>query len=108
MLASGATLYGVQLQNLEFGQGIVILPDGSAIGDFQTLLLGTSPLGQPQNLNVEGKVSSGSVQVNGSVTFGGTASVDLGNGTPPLTGVPFSVTAIMEGLQLVIGTRVSA
>jgi hypothetical protein len=101
---SGAELYGVRLQTLEFGQGVVILQNGSATGDFQSLLLGTSLLGQPQNLNLEGKVRSGSVKADGSVIFGGTATVDLGTGTAPLRGIPFSVTATTQGLGLRINT----
>ena len=88
LLAGSAVLYSVRLQSLEFGQGVILQEDGSAIGDFQSLLLGTSLLGQPQTLTVEGTVSSGSVRADGSVIFGGTATVDLGLGTPPLRGSP--------------------
>src|SRR3989442_965688 len=58
---SGAVLYGVPLNGLQFAKGITIDASGSATGQFQTLLLGTSLLGQPQNINVEGKASSGTV-----------------------------------------------
>jgi hypothetical protein len=27
----------------------------------------------------------------------------MGNGTPPLTGVPFSVTATTQGLRIILG-----
>jgi hypothetical protein len=104
LFSGSAVLHSVRLQSLEFGQGVIILQDGSATGDFQSLLLGTSLLGQPQTLAVEGKVSSGSVKADGSVIFGGTATVDLGLGTPPLTGIPFSVTATTQGLRLRIST----
>jgi hypothetical protein len=104
LFAGSAVLYSVRLQSLEFGQGVILLEDGSAIGDFQSLLLGTSLLGQPQTLTVEGTVSSGSVRADSSVIFGGTATVDLGLGTPPLTGIPFSVTATTQGLRLRITT----
>jgi hypothetical protein len=104
LFAGSAVLHSVRLQSLEFGQGVVILQGGSAVGDFQSLLLGTSLLGQPQTLTVEGKVNSGSVKADGSVIFGGTATVDLGTGTPPLTGIPFSVTATTQGLRLRIST----
>ena len=104
LLAGSAVLYSVRLQSLEFGQGVILQEDGSAIGDFQSLLLGTSLLGQPQTLTVEGTVSSGSVRADGSVIFGGTATVDLGLGTPPLRGIPFSVTATTQGLRLRMST----
>lgn len=102
--SGSAALFGIRLQSLEFGQGVVILRNGSATGAFYSLLLGTSLLGQSQNISVEGKVSSGAVGANGSVTFDGTATVDLGAGTASPTGVPFSVTATTQGLQLRINT----
>jgi hypothetical protein len=104
IFSGSAVLYSVRLQSLEFGQGVIILEDGSATGDFQSLLLGTSLLSQPQNLTLEGTVSSGSAKADGSVIFGGTATVDLGLGTPPLRGIPFSVTATTQGLRLRINT----
>jgi hypothetical protein len=56
-------------------------------------LLGTSPLGQPQNIEIGGDAASGTINTDGSRTFSGTATVDMGDGTPPLTGVSFTVIA---------------
>jgi hypothetical protein len=42
LFSGSAVLHSVRLQSLEFGQGVILLEDGSAIGDFQSLLLGTS------------------------------------------------------------------
>src|SRR5438876_646507 len=100
---SGAALNGILLNGLQFGKGVGIPGDSSATGDFQALLPGTSLLGQPQNINVVGRASSGLVNPDGTVTFSGLSTVDMGNGTPPLTGVPFSVTATTQGLQLILG-----
>ena len=61
------------------------------------MLLGTSLLGAAQNITVEGEVSSGSVAADGSATFSGTATVDMGGGTLPLTGVPFAVAVSAGG-----------
>ena len=60
------------------------------MGEFQAVLLGTSPLGTPQNVTVEGEVQSGAVGADGSATFSGTATVDMGDGTPALPDVPFT------------------
>src|SRR3989475_5603650 len=49
---SGASLNGIPLNGLQFGKGVDIPGDGSATGDFQALLLGTSLLGQPQKINI--------------------------------------------------------
>src|SRR5207249_2997739 len=82
------------------GQGVFIARDGSAAGQFQAVLLGTSLLGAPQDVVVEGQVGSGSVAGDGSTTFSGTATVNMGDGTLPLPGVPFTVTASPGSLAL--------
>jgi hypothetical protein len=101
MFSSSATFKGIPLTGLRLGQGLFIAQDGSAIGQFHAVLRGTSILGQAQDIVVEGKVSTGAAE-SGSVTFGGTATVDLGDGTLALPDVPFTVTASMGGLQLVL------
>jgi hypothetical protein len=105
VLPDGASLGGVPLQGSTFGLGVLIHSDGSAEGDFETVLAGTSLLGAPQYITLEGAVSAGASNVGGSVTFSGTARLDLGDGSVP-TSVPFSVTATTSGLQLSIGTSV--
>ena len=101
-LPDGATFNGIPLRGLTLGQGLFIGPDGTATGQFQAVLLGTSLLGTPQNVTVEGEVSGGSVGANGSATFSGTATVDMGDGTLPLSGVPFTVTASAGSLGLIL------
>ena len=63
------------------------------MGEFQAVLLGSSPPGTPQNVTVDGEVQSGAVGAEGSATFRGTATVDMGDGTLPLPGVPFAVVS---------------
>src|SRR3989449_7485041 len=98
---NGAAFNGVPLKGLTLGQGMFIAQDGSAVGQFQAVLLGTSPLGTPQNITVEGEVRGGSVGADGSATFSGTATVDMGDGTLALAGVPFPVTASAGGLRVI-------
>jgi len=98
----GATFNGISLKGLTLGQGMFIAPDGSATGPFQAVLLGTSLLGTPQNVTVEGEVRGGSVGADGSATFSGTATVDMGDGTLPLPGVPFIVTVSAGSLGLIL------
>src|SRR5437879_5329573 len=98
----GATFNGISLKGLTLGQGMFIAPDGSATGQFQAVLLGTSLLGTPQNVTVEGEVRGGSVGADGSATFSGTATVDMGDGTLPLPGVPFIVTVSAGSLGLIL------
>src|SRR2546422_11372998 len=98
----GATFNGISLKGLTLGQGMFIAPDGSATGQFQAVLLGTSLLGTPQNVTVEGEVRNGSVAGDGSATFSGTATVDMGDGTLPLPGVPFAVTVSAGSLRVIL------
>jgi hypothetical protein len=98
----GAAFNGVPLKGLTLGQGMFIAQDGSAMGQFQAVLLGTSLLGLPQNVTVEGEVRGGSVGADGSATFSGTATVDMGDGTLPLAGVPFTVTVSAGSLGLIL------
>src|SRR6266566_6606821 len=74
---SGTTYKGVPLSGLRFGAGVEIPGDTSATGEFQATLLGTSTGGQPQNIIVEGEVSSGSASAS-TATFSGVGSVDMG------------------------------
>src|SRR2546429_6644443 len=99
---NGAAFNGVPLKGLTLGQGLFIAQDGSATGQFQAVLLGTSLLGAAQNITVEGEVGGGSVAADGSATFSGTATVDMGDGTLPLPGVPFAVTVSAGGLRVIL------
>ena len=99
---NGAAFNGVSLKGLTLGQGMYIAQDGSATGQFQAVLLGTSLLGTPQNVTVEGEVGGGSVAADGSATFSGTATVDMGDGTLALPGVPFAVTVSAGSLGLIL------
>src|SRR2546427_11855812 len=76
----GAAFNGLPLKGLTLGQGMFIAQDGSAVGQFQAVLLGTSLLGAAQNITVGGEGRSGSVGADGSATFSGTAPVGRGDG----------------------------
>ena len=66
------------------------------------MLLGTSLLGTPQHVVLDGQVGNGSLGGDGSATFGGTATVDMGDGTLPLLGVPFTVKASTQSLGMTL------
>jgi len=102
ILPEGATFNGVLLSGLTIGQGVFIARDGSAAGQFQAVLMGTSFLGTPQNVTLEGEVRNGAVGGDGSATFDGTATVEMGDGTLPLPGVPFTVTVSTGSLALIL------
>ena len=90
---TGAVYNGVSLSALSFGMGVVQLSaDGTASGSFESTLVGNTLTGDAKNIVVMGNASSGSGRVGGPATYTGTCTVNLGDGTPPLTGVPFTVT----------------
>jgi len=101
-LPAGATYGGVSLSGLTFGTGVFIPGDSSAAGQFQATLLGTI-LGLTRNIEVAGQATTGTI-ASGTGTFSGTATVDMGDGLPPLTNVPFTVTATPTSLVLVLGS----
>ena len=99
---SGAVLSGVTLSTMRFGIGVDLPGDGTASGSFQATLIAAS-----RKIVVEGLASSGSSGLS-STTFSGTCSINLGDGSPITTGVPFTVTiatptAGTPTLGLVIG-----
>ena len=104
LFPADTTFNQIPLSGSTFGIGAIVAGDGTAIGDVEIVLSGTSLVGQPQSIAVEGKVASGSLNADGSVTVAGAANVDMGDGTPALSSVPFSVTLTAQGLQLVVGT----
>jgi len=99
---ANTALSGVSLSGLKFAMGVLIPGVSTADGQLQATLLGRSILGQPQNIEVEGDATRGTL-ATGSRTFSGIATVDMGDGTPPLLNVPFTVTATATGLVLTLG-----
>lgn len=105
---SGASFNTVALSGMRFGLGVNMASDGSAIGDFEGTLLGVAG-GVARTLTVEGKAVGASSAAPGVATITGTCRIDMGDGTPALTGVPFSLTAVTGAggkgtLSLVLGT----
>jgi hypothetical protein len=107
-LPAGASFNGVSLSGLRFGMGVSTASKGTASGDFESTLLGTAA-GQSRTITVVGKPSSGSVAGASTATFSGLCVINMGDGTPPLTGVPFTATAVAgvgatERLTLSLGS----
>jgi len=100
-LPTGTSFNGVSINSELFGAGVFIPGDGTALGEFQTTLLGTNALGQTQKIIVEGEAASGSIR-SGNGTFSGTGTVNMGDGTPPLINVPITVTATPTSLVLIL------
>lgn len=99
---AGASFGSVSVTGLDFGTGVFFEPDGSATGPFSVLLTGRSLLGQPRQITVDGKVLQGAVAPNGQANLSGIATVNFGDGTPSLSGVPFTVTTTADSLSLTL------
>jgi hypothetical protein len=101
---AGTALGPVALDGLQLGTGVIVDPDNSAVGCFHVVLTGHSLLGKTQEITVEGKVSQGVVDQNGTASFSGIATLDFGDGAPVRPGVPFSVTTTSGSLVMAIGS----
>jgi len=92
LFPAGAAFNGVSLSSLSFGMGVALPGDSTANGAFETTLVGTSATGLARNIVVVGDPTSGSGKAGGPATYSGLCSVNPGDGTPTLNGVPFTVT----------------
>jgi hypothetical protein len=103
-----ASYLGVPLNGLTLGMGLSVA-GGWALGQFQTTLVGVSALGLEQDIQVEGHATSSVPSEPHTAIFSGTCTVELGDGTPPVPDVPFTVVVAVnaEGtgsLTLTLGT----
>jgi len=76
----------------QFGMGVTILGEGAARGHFLCLMAGRSQILGLSVMSVEGHVTGGHLNADGSATFEGVGAVNLGNGQI-FRGVPFRVNA---------------
>jgi len=91
---------GVELSGGTFGIGIRT----SGPGDVEANLNGVSPLiGLFQQLTVSGWINTATVN-GGTMSFSGTASLDMGDGAPPLTGLALTGSMTATGVTLTVGS----
>ena len=96
---AGTSYNGVPLSGLEIAAGSVIFADGSG-GDGALgirLLSATTP---QQLINVDAHVTTGSRTGATAATVSGTCTIDMGNGLPPVTGIPFTATIAADSNSL--------
>ena len=97
----GSTFQKLGLQRSTLGFGAVLGEDGSALGQFQVELAGTTAPGEVRSISLEGDVTRGSVGKKGSVTLYGTAVLRV-DGVPSAT-QSFKAVATATSLELTIG-----
>jgi hypothetical protein len=108
---AGTSYNGVPLSGLEIAAGSVIFADGSGgDGTLGIRLLGVSTgLTPPQIINIDAQVTAGSRTAATAATVSGTCTIDMGNGLPPVTGIPFTATIAADvnnlgAVTLVLGS----
>jgi hypothetical protein len=89
---NGTSFSGVPINAIQVASGAFISTDGTAEGHIAVSLFGTALLGTQQIISIEAEASSGSRAAANVATISGTCSVDMGDGTPRVTGVPFVAT----------------
>ena len=97
---AGTSFAGVSVNGLQSGFGVEIDLDGSGRGQFSAVLLGTSALGLPQDIRLEGEVTGGARPAPNVAVLSGTAAIDMGDGLPAAEGVPFTATVTTDGSGL--------
>lgn len=98
--ATTPNVNGVELSGGTFGIGIRT----AGPGDLEANLNGVQPLiGLFQQLTISGWITSASSS-GGTITFSGTASMDMGDGSATLTGLAISGSLSATGLTLTVGS----
>ena len=99
---------GVPIRGLEVGYGVSVATPTR--GQLSVVLLGV-PVGEvQQRIAIAGQATAGQRFAPTVAAFSGTVTIDMGNGTPPLLGVPFTATVTTDTngrgtLGLVIGAN---
>ena len=97
----GANIAGINLTTFDVATGVFTEGDGSAEGVFYADLSGRTALGSVRLITLEGDVTRGTAAA-GSSSFSGLGSLSLGDGIPPVPGVPFTVETNGSSMVLTI------
>jgi len=108
---AGTMYNGVPLSGIDVTAGALIPGDGTTPDGRLTLrLLGPAlAVGGQQVITVTASITGGSRPAANVATITGTATVDMGDGTPPVAGVPVTATISTDAnnqgtVALVLGT----
>jgi hypothetical protein len=101
---AGASFSGVELAGGTFGLGVQTDGAGGAVGDLELQLNGTSLIGLSQWITVSGWITAGTQNPDGSMTFNGTGTLDMGDGTAPVGGLALVANLSSAGLTVTIGS----
>ena len=99
-LPGAAMLGAIPVSRVDLATGVQIEADGSAAGWFHAVL--HSEASGQSRVTVEVKVTQGTVAADGSVSFSGSGTLDLGDGTPRVAIGLLNVTTGESGLVISI------
>jgi len=100
---TGASFQGIEIAGGTYGIGVQTTTTGTANGDLELQLNGSSLIGLSQWITITGWITSGAQNADGSMTFNGTGTLDLGDGTAPTGGLALVATLSATGLTVTIG-----
>jgi len=100
---AGASFNSIELAGGTFGLGAQISSTGAANGTIEAQFTGTSLIGLSQWITINGWITSGTSNPDGSVTLNGTSTLDMGDGTPPTGGLALVVNAGPTGITITVG-----
>ena len=86
------TFNSISIRGLEFGFGLELSDVGDKVGHIMVTLLGISSAGLEQDIVIEVEVTGGSRTAANVAVISGTCTIDMGTGTPPVPGGPFTAT----------------
>ena len=101
---AGASFNGIELAGGTFGVGVQTDGAGAATGDLELQLNGTSLIGLSQWITITGWITGGTQNPDGSMTFNGTGTLDMGDGTAPVGGLTLVANLSPAGLAVTIGS----
>src|SRR5437899_2582163 len=107
---SGTSFNGLPISALQIATGVIVAADGSgAEGKLTIALTATTLLGGQQIINIEADISGGQRAATNVAIVSGTGTVDMGDGTPPLPGVPIIATITTDSNHLgTVGLAIGA
>jgi hypothetical protein len=100
---AGASFQAVELAGGTFGIGVQTDGLGAAKGDLELQLNGTSLIGLAQWITVTGWITGATQNADGSMAFSGTGTLDMGDGSAPVGGLPLTATLTATSLSVTIG-----
>jgi len=96
----GTTYGAVPISAVNLTSGVEVGPTGTALGHLTVTLIGTGIGGVELDILVEAEANAGSHSLANVTIISGTCTIDMGDGTQPLSGITFNATITSDGSGL--------